>query len=408
MKSYRASRFRLSAFFLIVACIPTQAQWVKTSGPDSVRALTYINSKVGSIYRDEILAGTRNGVFRSLDSGKTWAAFNDGLTYKSVSTFSKFGSILYAGTAGGGIFRLVDSNKTWVAVNTGLTNLNVRALYPYCVGFCAGTEGGVFRSQNGTEWVAIGMASTVVNSFESHGGFLYVGTEGSGIFRTSDNGANWIAFNAGLNNLKVRSLIYDASWLNAATDSGVYRLPYNSQTWTLEDFPPGNIPAVRAMVSTGVATDIPVYLLAATTGHGVYMSDHGIGWAMINTGLIEMDVRAIVFVGGSFLYVGTDGGVWRRPWSEVQPAKIQSDGLEVAMDFHLDQNGYAAFNLLIPSRVTLEAFTPMGDRTAILVDNLPSGPHSLRLNDMVSRRGLYLYRLRVGNNTEIRKVILAK
>ena len=50
--------------------------------------------------------GTREGVLRSSDGGKTWSAFNDGLTNNDVRALYCAGTRLYAGTAAGGVFSI--------------------------------------------------------------------------------------------------------------------------------------------------------------------------------------------------------------------------------------------------------------------------------------------------------------
>jgi len=54
--------------------------------------------------KGNVYAGTDEGVMRSTDGGKTFAAFNDGLTNQDVRALFSTGNRLYAGTAGGGVF----------------------------------------------------------------------------------------------------------------------------------------------------------------------------------------------------------------------------------------------------------------------------------------------------------------
>jgi len=77
-----------------------------------------------------LYAGTYGGVFKSTDSGGTWAAANTGLTNLSVRALAinpSTPAMLYAGTFGG-VFKSTDSGGTWAAASTGLTNLNVLVL----------------------------------------------------------------------------------------------------------------------------------------------------------------------------------------------------------------------------------------------------------------------------------------
>lgn len=54
--------------------------------------------------RGTFYAGTKEGVFRSVDSGKSWAPINEGLTNTDVRALHSSGSRLYAGTAGGSVY----------------------------------------------------------------------------------------------------------------------------------------------------------------------------------------------------------------------------------------------------------------------------------------------------------------
>jgi hypothetical protein len=69
--------------------------------PLSVRAIVFSSTAPGTLY-----IGTDAGVFRSLDSGDHWTAFNDGLTNLDVTSLAidPTGQFLHAGTNGGGVF----------------------------------------------------------------------------------------------------------------------------------------------------------------------------------------------------------------------------------------------------------------------------------------------------------------
>src|ERR1035437_1750922 len=96
------------------------------SGGD-VRALAINPTTPATVY-----AGTSDGgVFKSTDSGGSWAAASTGLTNLYVSSLTinpMTPATLYAGTQAGGIFKSTDSGGTWATANTGLTNLYVDAL----------------------------------------------------------------------------------------------------------------------------------------------------------------------------------------------------------------------------------------------------------------------------------------
>ena len=60
----------------------------------------------------------------------------------------------------------------------------------------------------------------------TNGQTLYVGSEGGGVFKSSDGGDHWLAVNSGLDELSVSGLAMDpanSSVLYACGPSGVYK-----------------------------------------------------------------------------------------------------------------------------------------------------------------------------------------
>src|SRR6266566_6254561 len=68
-------------------------------------------------------------------------------------------------------------------------------------------------------------------------GTVFVGTQGGGIFRSSDNGETWTGVNNGLTDTNVRALaINNNGDIFAGTPGGgVYRSTDNGENWTLID-----------------------------------------------------------------------------------------------------------------------------------------------------------------------------
>jgi photosystem II stability/assembly factor-like uncharacterized protein len=96
------------------------------------------------------------GLFKSTDSGVSWAPINSGLEVLLDTRFRITALVidrdnprhLYAGSAGGGVFKSTDGGAVWERLNTGLVNLDIRALALARVNpttLYAGTAGGVFK-----------------------------------------------------------------------------------------------------------------------------------------------------------------------------------------------------------------------------------------------------------------------
>jgi uncharacterized protein (TIGR03437 family) len=82
-----------------------------------------------------IYATTRTqGVFRSLDGGRTWQEINNGLTSLTMGRTARVtidpgnSRTLYVGSEAGGVFKSLDGGDHWFAVNAGLGDLSVYGL----------------------------------------------------------------------------------------------------------------------------------------------------------------------------------------------------------------------------------------------------------------------------------------
>ncbi|MDD2923635.1 DUF1566 domain-containing protein [Rhodoferax sp.] len=113
-------------------------------------------------------------------------------------------STLFAGQDSGGVYKSTDSGATWAALNTGLSNLSVKALaiQPDASRLFVGTDGaGVFYG-DGSSWTACGALSgggLNVRSLKFAGSTLYAGTT-AGVFASTDGCTSWVAMNTGLPN----------------------------------------------------------------------------------------------------------------------------------------------------------------------------------------------------------------
>ena len=89
----------------------------------------------------------------------------------------------------------------WVQTN-GPNGSNLFCLAVSGTNLFAGTQGGgVFLStDDGTSWTAVnsGLTNTTVRAFAVSGTNLFAGTAGGGVFLSTDNGTNWTAANSGL------------------------------------------------------------------------------------------------------------------------------------------------------------------------------------------------------------------
>ncbi len=246
--------------------------------------------------------------------GLPWARTG---SIEAAQTFAllSVGSNLYAGTSGG-VFVSADQGGTWNERNTGLTTLHVNTLASSSANLLAGTNGGgVFRSSdNGRNWTNCGSLTSggitygVVRALAVSGQDHYAGTFGGGIFHSTNACSNWAPINDGLGNSNVTALILSGTTLFAGTEGGgVFRKLATDQSWQQVKEGLSNL-KVRALAVSGLT------VLAGTDGSGIFCSANGgQNWALCNTGFTNPNttINALV-VNAADVFACTSGdGVYR-------------------------------------------------------------------------------------------------
>ncbi len=171
-------------------------------------------------------------VYRSSNRGDDWTAVTTGLPETGVTVLAIDRSTpraLYAGTRDG-VFKTIDGGDSWVAANFGAhTRIEALAIDPgEPQVLYAGTGAGVLKSSDaGASWFSAGLQDTAVTAFAIDPldpSIVYAGTS-DGVFKSMDGGDPWEPFNTGLQNARARALVIDPlspSKLFAATARGVF------------------------------------------------------------------------------------------------------------------------------------------------------------------------------------------
>lgn len=204
---------------------------------------------------ETIYAATTVGVFRSTDGGRLWDERMRGMkevhiVFSLVMDPTR-PHIFYAGTSGG-VYRSTDATATWQKINDGLipaevldaslalgvSSLAVDPRQPDTV--YAGTNQGLFKSTTrGEPWVRIGRSMTdqyisriVIDP--TNDAILYAGGR-AGIQKSVDGGQTWQVMNEGLETTNIRTIVMsplDSHTLFAGTNgSGLYRSSDSGNTW---------------------------------------------------------------------------------------------------------------------------------------------------------------------------------
>ena len=165
-----------------------------------------------------VYAGTDgNGLFLSTNNGSSWTSA--GFSNKTVGDIITRNSIVFAGVSysTGGVYRSMDSCKSWTAVMNGVTDKNVLSLAVNGSNLYLGTAyNGLFLStNNGDNWSNLnnGLTGDVWSIVFSNSN-IFVGT-GHGVYLSTDNGADWTDISTGLTNLFVLALAVKDNYLFA-------------------------------------------------------------------------------------------------------------------------------------------------------------------------------------------------
>ncbi len=208
---------------------------------------------VGTHYVSGI--GTTGGIWVSVNRGVSWQPAKEGLArypYVNVIVFSpSFASdhTLFAGLShpgrAGGVFKSMDGGGTWRAVNNGIE----------------------FDPEVGPDVQALAVSPNYATDQT-----VYAGTDGFGVFRSTDGGGSWTRIGDGLYNSYIRTLF---------APQGAYPTilagTWGSSIWHYRTVPPTPTPTITSTstptatpTSTPTQTATPTVTPTAITGH-VYL-----------------------------------------------------------------------------------------------------------------------------------------
>ena len=275
-----------------------------------------------------------SGVFKSEDAGATWVkqpiGLPDDVSFNNISTFGTNGASTIGarvGSSAGFHFNVtlgVASAGAWIDATGGLSGpqgtnvLNVVAA-PTTTWWLASVVGqGVFRSSAGTSVWAQTLGSSgspkATGPITNFGSSIYVGVDGEGVYKSTDNAVTWALDPAPPANTGI--IVGDSNspsgtvrW--AFTSSGLYQSVNTGGAFvknTGVGQPGGYV--------TNVASDPTNANTLYAAGDTVYKStDAGLNWAAANTGLLHnmfTTGQVTVVSNGAQIFATTgNGGVYK-------------------------------------------------------------------------------------------------
>ena len=179
-------------------------------------------------------------------------------------------------------------------------------------------------------------------------GVLFVGTEGAGVFRSTDRGNSWTPVNTGLHYepgegfTGVTAFAQKTDTFYAGTRDTLYASTDGGNRWH-------PVPNFRNPESISGIVIIGDRIYVGTLNTGVwYSDDDGNSWLQMNDGFIPRSIRELSSV-GTTLIAGTNGGVFRK--------RVNEDALTAINDDFIGQQ--------------VDSFAAMGDLLYVGVGNRP-------------------------------------
>ena len=260
-----------------------------------------------------VLAGTLVGVFvvPNDDIGTNWFNWTDLPT--RVLSADPIGTVFHAASIHGGLQATTDFGRTWSQANAGIQNLFVGALAVVDGGslgplLFAGSDSAVHRRMSGVWETFFDQKQGVfdIQADPATRGTLYLGSERTGVWKSTDGGAGWVPSSSNLVPAQVYSLAQsaDGRTLYAATSSGLYLGLDNGEFWV-----PGNVSQLGIALSVAPDPTRPPFLfVGGAGGQVVWSEDGGYSYRNASNGLPSENIVSLVTAPWEKTYAITGSG----------------------------------------------------------------------------------------------------
>ena len=176
----------------------------------------------------------------------------------------------------------------------------------------------VFVCSLDAQWtrVANGLAETYVQKLATIGANLYAGTNGGGIFLTTDDGRNWTAVNIGLSgtSIYIRSFIASGTTLIAGTnDNGLFISTNSGAGWSKKNNGlPRHLGDTTRYQEISALTLSGSNIFAGTNGaNGFLSNDNGASWSGLNIANSNYESIYDFAVTSNYVFAVTYDSVYR-------------------------------------------------------------------------------------------------
>ena len=252
----------------------------------------------------------------STNYGNNWTDIYSGLGNENVLSLTVKQNNYFVGTQTGKIFRSTNYGQNWSEFGSGFSGQNIKCLISDDVYIYAGTNNGIYRSSdNGLSYSRV-LEINNIQVLKKYNGNLYSGSDGGGLYVSSNNGTNWSTLNnSGIcTDLYIHSVVsYNNDLYAGSYVSGIAYSSNAGQSWSMQNsnFNNTNVTAIFKAGSYMFSGSFHAFNGLMTYGNGAFRSsDNGINWQSINSGLTFFYISGFC-KNDSFLYIATHKNVYR-------------------------------------------------------------------------------------------------
>ena len=303
-------------YILLIAILSfgsANAQWQQTS-------LSGINVNSLIAIGNNIFTGSDSGkLYLTNNNGSNWSLLNSNLPKSNIYSLDVKGNNLYVGIDSG-VYLSTNNGLSWIAINNGLTNVLINTLTIIDTTIYVGTLAGGMNCKsinNNSNWINSNLNTpNTIYSIKGDGTNILVGDQVGQVYKSSNNGTNWVKTSAGLGEFwggnPVKSIIINGSYVYASVWSeGIYRSTINDTNWVEV-----NNGLTEKYIYSFVVYG--TYIIAGGSGGNIYYTNNnGTNWSSGNFGLSNSSITCLLINGG-YIYAGTSSkGIWKLPLSEL-------------------------------------------------------------------------------------------
>jgi len=403
----------------------------------------YSTAGIAENSENEIFVGTMatsqpgGTIFKSINAGKEWIEIDSGIVWADVWEI-KISSNDYVYFTGylTGIYRSTSDGEYWEQLNlfnylpTDSYALLVADNDYIFIGIGDNPPYYLARSTDyGDNWTDLsGWVTESVYSLASFQNNIYAGTVDEGVKISTNYGDSW--YQSSLDSMFITYLAVNDSGNIFAGECGgrLYRSTDNGTNWVQLSNPWTNSYSC-------IATILPVNQDYIFVGLGrwtsvndsnlIYRSsDNGFSWELSDAGINSDAINNLLLSSDNSLYATTRDGLYKSTdfgdsWLSVAPfvTGLISNNSGIPDEYKLEQNYPNPFNpttvisYQIPQQgfVTLKIFDVLGKEVATLVnEEKPAGVYEVSFNAVDLASGVYIYRMKVNDFIQSKKMVLLR